>query len=98
MISIMEDNMSTRSLTVLKGGKKDVWFYRHCDGYPEVMVPCLEKKLKKLTKPSEMKSFLIGDENFELLDFIPTAEEDMDAEFVYIVNPKTKKVCIREKV
>jgi hypothetical protein len=35
--------MSTRCQVVLKQGEKELWFYRHSDGYPEGVLPSLTK-------------------------------------------------------
>jgi len=35
--------MSTRSQVIIKDSYSEQWFYRHCDGYPEGIMPSLQK-------------------------------------------------------
>jgi hypothetical protein len=37
--------MSTRCQVIIKDSYSEVWFYRHSDGYPEAVIPSLEKFL-----------------------------------------------------
>jgi hypothetical protein len=39
------ENMSTRANIVITDGIDTLWFYRHCDGYPEGTMPTLNKFL-----------------------------------------------------
>jgi hypothetical protein len=40
--------MSTRCNIVARDGDSELWFYRHCDGYPESVLPDLEPLMEKL--------------------------------------------------
>ena len=40
--------MSTRCNIVVRDGDKELWFYRHSDGYPESVLPDLEPLMEKL--------------------------------------------------
>lgn len=38
--------MSTRAQIILREGNKELWFYRHNDGYPQTILPSLNKFLQ----------------------------------------------------
>ena len=37
--------MSTRAQIIVKDSSEEIWFYRHSDGYPDGVMPMLEKFL-----------------------------------------------------
>jgi len=44
--------MSTRCNIVVRDGDKELWFYRHHDGYPESVLPDLEPLMERLREGS----------------------------------------------
>lgn len=66
--------MSTRCQVIIKDAYSEVWFYRHSDGYPEGVMPSLEKFLSwvkedRIRDNAEQASgwlVLIGHQEYEV--------------------------------
>lgn len=71
--------MSTRANVIVKKGDRSLYFYRHCDGYPEELgedlIDCL------VSDPVDTLFNIIENCNLELTDSIHG-----DIEYLYIID------------
>ena len=83
--------MSTRAQIIVKDSSEEIWFYRHSDGYPDGVMPMLEKFLdyvkRGILRDNAMQScgwlVLFGAREYDL---------------VHTYDAKTKKFTYKKKM